>query len=91
MSRDSTNVTNGDSNHNNSEQSNHIVTNNASSNNLNETQATVNGSTVSDDAVVASSTIRNTDDSIPAVVDQKSSDEWNEKEFNEQQEQTLFG
>lgn len=75
MSRDLTNVTNEDSNHNNSEQSNHIVTDNTSSNNLNETQTIVNGSTVSDDAVVASSTLRNTDDSIPSVVDQKSSDE----------------
>lgn len=42
--------------------------NNTSSNNLNETLTIVNGSTVSDDAVVASSTIKNADD-------QKSSDE----------------
>jgi hypothetical protein len=48
---------------------------NSSSNNLNETLTIVNGSTMSDDAVVASSTIRNTDDSIPIVDDQKSSDE----------------
>ncbi|CAF3385033.1 unnamed protein product [Rotaria sp. Silwood1] len=80
MSRDLINTSNEDSNtttttttttnnnNNNSEQSN-------KSNNLNEISKTVNGSTISDDAVVASSTIRNSDDSITAVDENKSSDE----------------
>ncbi|CAF4455127.1 unnamed protein product, partial [Adineta steineri] len=55
MSRDSTNISNEDSNNNNnninSEQSNSIL-NNISSINLNDTSTIVNGSTVSDDAVV---------------------------------------
>jgi hypothetical protein len=76
MSRDSTNISNEDSNHIlNSEQSNGIVSNNKLSNNLNEISTIVNGSIVSDDAVVASSTIRNTDDSVTTIDDQKSSDE----------------
>jgi hypothetical protein len=70
MSRDSTNVSNDDSNNNNnnnningsSEQINGII-----KNNLNETSTIVNGSTISDDAVVASSTLPNTDDSVTAA------------------------
>jgi hypothetical protein len=73
MSRDSTNISNEHSN-NNSEQSNSTVLNNISSNNLNETLTIVNGNTISDDAVVASSTIPNSDDSITAVDEKKSSD-----------------
>ncbi|CAF4054425.1 unnamed protein product, partial [Rotaria sp. Silwood2] len=72
MSRDLINTSNEDSNNNNnnnnSEQSN-------KSNNLNEISTIVNGSTISDDAVVASSTTRNSDDSITAVNEKKSSDE----------------
>jgi hypothetical protein len=68
MSRD---LTNDDSNNNSSsEQSDCII-----KNNLNETSAIVNGSTINDDAVVATSTLPNTDDSVTAVDDQKSSDE----------------
>ncbi|CAF1121741.1 unnamed protein product [Adineta steineri] len=79
MSRDSTNISNEDSNNNNnnninSEQSNSIL-NNISSINLNDTSTIVNGSTVSDDAVVASSTIQNPDDSITADDEKKSCDE----------------
>jgi hypothetical protein len=77
MSRDSTNVSNDDSNNNNnnnnnssSEQLNGII-----KNNLNETSTIVNGSTISDDAVVATSTLPNPDDSVTAVDDQKSRDE----------------
>ncbi|CAF1161516.1 unnamed protein product [Adineta ricciae] len=40
--------------------------------NLNEVSTVVNGSTISDDAVVASSTLQNPDDSITAADDQKS-------------------
>lgn len=40
--------------------------------NLNEVSTVVNGSTISDDAVVASSTSQNPDDSITATDDQKS-------------------
>lgn len=67
-SRDVSNMPNEDSNLNNNEQSSHAITSNTSSNNLNETLTIVNGSTISDDAVVASSTHPNADD-------QKSSDE----------------
>jgi hypothetical protein len=68
MSRD---LTNDDSNNNSSsEQSDGII-----KNNLNETSAIVNGSTINDDAVVATSTLPNIDDSVTAVDDQKSSDE----------------
>jgi hypothetical protein len=69
MSRDSTNISNEDSNNNNnnSEQSNSTIINNISSNKINDASTFVNGSTVSDDAVVASSTIGNPDDSITAV------------------------
>ena len=73
MSRDSTNVTNDDSNNNNtssSEQFNDII-----KNNLNETSTIVNGSTISDDAVVATSTLPNPDDSVTAVDDSKTRDE----------------
>jgi hypothetical protein len=76
MSRDSiNNISNEDSNHNNNnnngEQSNSTVLNNISSTNLNEISPIVNGSTISDDAVVASSTIRNSDDSITTVDEKK--------------------
>ncbi len=74
MSRDSINISNEDSNNNNnnnSEQLNSTVLNHISSNHLNGTSTIVNGSTVSDDAVVASSTIRNPDDSITAVDEKK--------------------
>jgi hypothetical protein len=76
MSRDSNNVSNDDSNNNNnnnnssSEQFNGVI-----KNNLNETSTIVNGSTISDDAVVATSTLPNPDDSVTAVDDQKSRDE----------------
>jgi len=69
MSRDSTDVSNED-NKSNGEQLTGI-----NKNNLNETSTIVNGSTISDDAVVASSTLLNTDDSITGVDDQKSRDE----------------
>ncbi len=69
MSRD---LTNDDSNNNSSsEQSDGII-----KNNLNETSTIVNGSTINDDdAVFATSTLPNIDDSVTAVDDQKSSDE----------------
>ncbi len=74
MSRDSTDVSN-DDNKSNGEQLTGI-----NKTNLNETSTIVNGSTISDDAVVASSTLLNTDDSITAVDDQKSRDEWRNKD-----------
>ncbi|UJR10444.1 hypothetical protein I4U23_014648 [Adineta vaga] len=67
MSRD---TTADDSNQSVSEQLNGI-----NKINLNEVSTVVNGSTISDDAVVASSTLQNPDDSITAVDDQKSRDE----------------
>lgn len=72
MSRDTTNIPKDDSNnnHNISEHANGII-----QKNLNETSTIVNGSTISDDAVVASSTLPNTDDSVTTVDDQKSRDE----------------
>ena len=50
---------------------NNIVLNNISSNNLNETSTNVNGNPINDDAVVASSTIRNSVDSITALDEKK--------------------
>ncbi|CAF1600408.1 unnamed protein product [Rotaria magnacalcarata] len=70
MSRDLANISKDDSNNNNNN-------NNNSSNeqlngmNLNETSTIVNASTTSDDAVVASSTLPNTDASVTTVDDQK--------------------
>ena len=71
MSRDSTtDDSNNNNNNSSSEQFNGIM-----KNNLNETSTIVNGSTLNDDAVVATSTLPNTDDSVTAVDDQKSRDE----------------
>jgi hypothetical protein len=72
MSRD---LTNDDSNNNNNNNCSNEQLNGIIKNNLNETATIVNGSTISDDAVVATSTLPNTDDSITAVDDHKSRDE----------------
>ncbi|CAF0864069.1 unnamed protein product [Adineta ricciae] len=77
MNRDSSNVSAEDSNFTtiNDDQSHSTVSNNLPSTNLNDTSTIVNGSTVSDDAVVASSTIRNSEDRITALDEKKSCDE----------------
>ncbi|CAF2375544.1 unnamed protein product [Rotaria sp. Silwood2] len=79
MSRDLTNISkddsNDDNNNNNNNNSSSEQLNGISQNNLNETSTIVNGSTISDDAVVASSTLPHTDDSATTVDDQKSREE----------------
>ncbi|CAF4547620.1 unnamed protein product [Rotaria sp. Silwood1] len=77
MSRDLTNITKDDSNNNNNNNNNSSSEqlNGMSQNNLNETSTIVNGSTISDDAVVASSTLPTTDDSVTTVDDRKSREE----------------
>ncbi|CAF1124334.1 unnamed protein product [Rotaria sordida] len=75
MSRDLTNISKDDSNNNNNNNSSSEQLNGISQNNLNETSTMVNGSIISDDAVVASSTLPNTDDSVTTVDDQKSREE----------------
>jgi len=85
MSRDLTNVTNDDSNNNNNNNNNNCSNeqlNGIIKNNLNETATIVNGSIISDDAVVATSTLPNTDDSLTAVDDHKSRDEWRKQKDN---------
>ena len=70
MSRDVTTDDDHHHHHSSNEQLNGIT-----KTNLNEPSTIVNGSATGDDAVVASSTLLNTDDSITAVDDQKSRDE----------------
>ncbi len=67
MSRDSINISTEDSNNTNSEQSPKTI----SPNNLNETSTNVNGNIINDDAVVASSTTQNFDDSSTDVDEKK--------------------
>ncbi len=76
MSRDSTNDDSNNNNNNNNNNSSSEQFNGIIKNNLNETSTIVNGSIISDDAVVATSTLPNPDDSVTAVDDPKSRDEW---------------
>jgi len=79
MSRDLSNVSNDDSNNNNnnnnSNSSSSEQLNGLAKLNLNETSTLVNGNTINDDAVVATSTLPATDDSLTTVDEQKSRDE----------------
>jgi hypothetical protein len=75
MSRDSTNDDSNNNNNNNNNNSSSEQFNGIIKNNLNETSTIVNGSIISDDAVVATSTLPNPDDSVTAVDDPKSRDE----------------
>jgi len=79
MSRDLSNVSNDDSNNNNnnnnSNPSSSEQLNGLAKLNLNETSTLVNGNTINDDAVVATSTLPATDDSLTTVDEQKSRDE----------------
>ena len=70
MNRDFVNLLNEDSNNDDSGQSSDILPNNISLNKL----AVMDESTVSDDAVVASSTTQNSDNSITMGYKEKSSD-----------------
>ena len=77
MNRDSSNVSTEDSNSTttNDDQLHSTVSDNLPSTDHNDTSTIVNGSTVSDDAVVAPSTIRNSEDRITAFDEKKSCDE----------------
>ncbi|CAF4551337.1 unnamed protein product, partial [Rotaria magnacalcarata] len=61
MSRDLANISKDDSNNNNNNNNNISCNEQLNGMNLNETSTIVNASTTSDDAVVASSTLPNTD------------------------------
>ncbi|CAM4779844.1 unnamed protein product [Rotaria magnacalcarata] len=71
MSRDLANISKDDSNNNNNNNNNISCNEQLNGMNLNETSTIVNASTTSDDAVVASSTLPNTDASVTTVDDQK--------------------